>query len=73
MQSPRPAERWDDRDSFLEMSPFAFLAMTPIPVDLFEGETEAYVLLPVIDEPGAHVAVFSDGSYTRWTPPDAVI
>lgn len=27
-----------------------------------------FILLPVIGEPGSHVALFNDGSYTRWRP-----
>ncbi|UYL87641.1 hypothetical protein SEA_VRESIDENCE_37 [Arthrobacter phage VResidence] len=29
---------------------------------------ETFVLLPVVGEPDALVAVFNDGSYTRWAP-----
>lgn len=35
------------------------------------GEETTYLLLPVVDEPGEFVAVFSDGSYTRWIPSGA--
>ncbi|QIN94436.1 hypothetical protein SEA_WARDA_36 [Arthrobacter phage Warda] len=33
-----------------------------------EHEEGTFVLLPVIGEPGSVVAVFSDGSFTRWVP-----
>ncbi|UIW13519.1 hypothetical protein PQD80_gp35 [Arthrobacter phage Lizalica] len=33
-----------------------------------EHEEGTFVLLPVIGEPDAVVAVFSDGSYSRWIP-----
>lgn len=33
-----------------------------------EDEEGTYVLLPVVGEPDATVAVFSDGSYSRWWP-----
>ncbi|WNO26055.1 hypothetical protein SEA_WILDWEST_36 [Arthrobacter phage Wildwest] len=33
-----------------------------------EHEEGTFVLLPVIGEPDALVAVFSDGSFTRWIP-----
>lgn len=29
---------------------------------------ETFVLLPIVGEPGDYMAVFSDGSYTRWIP-----
>ncbi|QOP64339.1 hypothetical protein SEA_NIOBE_36 [Arthrobacter phage Niobe] len=29
---------------------------------------ETFVLLPIVGEPGNFMAVFSDGSYTRWIP-----
>lgn len=33
-----------------------------------EGEA-TFVLLPILDEgPSEHMAVFADGSYTRWMP-----
>jgi hypothetical protein len=38
---------------------------TQKPADNGEG---TYILLPVLDEPDAWLAVFSDGSYTRWIP-----
>ncbi|UIW13452.1 hypothetical protein SEA_AMYEV_36 [Arthrobacter phage Amyev] len=37
----------------------------PRPADDLE---ETFVLLPIVDEPGEFMAVFSDGSYTRWIP-----
>lgn len=36
----------------------------PKPAD----DEETFVLLPVVGEPGDFMAVFSDGSYTRWIP-----
>ncbi|WVX88026.1 hypothetical protein SEA_TFORTROY_38 [Arthrobacter phage TforTroy] len=35
---------------------------------LAEEREGTYILLPVLDEPDAVVAVFSDGSYSRWVP-----
>lgn len=35
------------------------------PADHEEG---TFVLVPVDGEPGAQMAVFSDGSYARWYP-----
>lgn len=35
---------------------------------LAEEREGTYILLPVLDEPDAWVAVFSDGSYSRWIP-----
>lgn len=35
--------------------------------ELAEPE-ELFVLLPVVGEPEARVALFADGSYTRWLP-----
>lgn len=32
---------------------------------------ETFVLVPVIGEPGVYMAVFGDGSYTRWMPKGA--
>jgi hypothetical protein len=46
--------------------------LVPIEGDEEEYEDAAafvFVLLPVLDEPGALMAVFSDGSYTRYVPP----
>lgn len=39
----------------------------PMPADV----EETFVLLPIVGEPGAFMAVFSDGSYTRWIPSGA--
>ncbi|QOP65095.1 hypothetical protein PQE12_gp35 [Arthrobacter phage Adumb2043] len=36
----------------------------PRPAD----DVETFVLLPIVGEPGEFMAVFSDGSYTRWIP-----
>ncbi|KUM41181.1 hypothetical protein [Arthrobacter sp. EPSL27] len=33
-----------------------------------EHEEGTFILLPVIGEPDAQMAVFSDGSYSRWLP-----
>lgn len=41
-----------------------------IPAKPAEPE-ETFVLLPVIGEPGVYMAVFGDGSYTRWIPKGA--
>lgn len=41
-----------------------------VPPKLAEPE-ETFVLVPVIGEPGVYMAVFSDGSYTRWIPKGA--
>lgn len=40
-------------------------------VDLmaYDLDGEVYSLIPVIGEPGAYVAVYADGSYSRWNPP----
>lgn len=35
---------------------------------LAEEREGTYILLPVLDEPDGVVAVFSDGSYSRWIP-----
>jgi len=44
----------------------------PITESGFTGETDdSYVLIPLLEEPGAYLALFQDGSYTRWIPPDA--
>lgn len=36
-------------------------------------DDETYVLVPDLTEPGQFVAQFSDGSFTRWLPDDAVL
>lgn len=33
---------------------------------------ESYFVVPPLDPAGAYMAVFPDGSYTRWIPPDIV-
>ncbi|AYN57756.1 hypothetical protein PBI_DRMANHATTAN_36 [Arthrobacter phage DrManhattan] len=38
--------------------------LSPRPADV----EETFVLLPLVGEPGDYLAVFSDGSYTRWIP-----
>jgi hypothetical protein len=39
-----------------------------------EGEgTDTYLLLPILGSEGEYLAVFADGSYTRWMPDDAAI
>jgi len=39
---------------------------------LVEAEESTYVLLPILDEgEREHMAVFRDGSYTRWVPSGA--
>lgn len=43
-------------------------AMPLTPQRPAEHEEGTFVLLPVIGEPDALVAVFNDGSYSRWIP-----
>jgi len=37
-------------------------------VDWGDRDDATWVVLPVLGEPGEHVCVFSDGSFTRWVP-----
>ncbi|URQ05026.1 membrane protein [Arthrobacter phage Iter] len=43
-------------------------ALPVVPATAAEDAEGTFVLLPVLGEPEAPVALFQDGSYTRWIP-----